>query len=70
MLHPKVNSECKIKFIEKSNFEDGNCINNNMGMDCSSKVRPAAAIAEDVGFDFQLCPQFFDSFRYSVLLLL
>ena len=33
-----------------------------MGMACSSEVRAAAAIAEDVGFDSLPCPQFSDSF--------
>ena len=34
-----------------------------MGMVCSSEVRAAAAIAEDVGFDSLPCPPFSDSFR-------
>ena len=34
-----------------------------MGMACSSEVRAAAAIAEDVGFDSLPCPPFSDSFR-------
>ena len=34
-----------------------------MGMVCSSEVRAAAAIAEDVGFDSLPCPQFSDSFH-------
>ena len=34
-----------------------------MGMVCSSLVRAAAAIAEDVGFDSLPCPPFSDSFR-------
>ena len=33
-----------------------------MGMACSSEVRAAAAIAEDVGFDSLPCPQFSDLF--------
>ena len=32
-------------------------------MVCSSEVRAAAAIAEDVGFDSLPCPPFSDSFR-------
>ena len=31
-------------------------------MACSSEVRAAAAIAEDVGFDSLPCPQFSDSY--------
>ena len=34
-----------------------------MGVVCSSEVRAAAAIAEDVGFDSLPCPQFSDFFR-------
>ena len=34
-----------------------------MGVVCSSEVRAAAAIAEDVGFDSLPCPPFSDSFR-------
>ena len=34
-----------------------------MGMVCSSLVRAAATIAEDVGFDSLQCPPFSDSFR-------
>ena len=33
------------------------------GMVCSSEVRAAAAIAEDVGFDSLPCPPFSDLFR-------
>ena len=36
---------------------------NMLCMVCSSEVRAAAAIAEDVGFDSLPCPQFSDSFR-------
>ena len=34
-----------------------------MGMVCSSEVRAAAAIAEDVGFDSLPCPIFSDFYR-------
>ena len=69
------NQKCKYSWyriawvvIKFKNFENNDKLHEQlcqctMGMACSSEVRAAAAIAEDVGFDSLPCPQFSDFFR-------
>ena len=58
-----LNSHCIQKNFENNDKLLEQICQYTMGMVCSSEVRAAAAIAEDVGFDSLPCPPFSDLIR-------